>query len=107
MSQTQMERVIVHTSEPSSGAARYVTELVEGLTANQAQVTLFCPPTFDHLSRVRSCGASVAFASHRSTEEGGLANRLARNIGFLLGTARRQIAATHRGDVVHVQFPLY
>ncbi|HTA43045.1 MAG TPA: glycosyltransferase family 4 protein [Bryobacteraceae bacterium] len=102
-----MERIIVHTSEPSSGAARYVSELVAGLAANHARVTLFCPPTFAHLSNVKSCGASVAFAAHRSIECGSFVNRVARNIRFLLGTARRQLRATRRGDIVHVQFPLY
>ena len=102
-----MERIIVHTSEPSSGAARYVSELVAGLTANHARVTLFCPPTFAHLSNVKSCGASVAFAAHRNVEYGSFVNRVARNIRFLVGTARRQLRATRRGDIVHVQFPLY
>ena len=47
-------------SEPSSGAARYVSELVAGLAANHAHVTLFCPPTFDYLGKVRSSGAAIA-----------------------------------------------
>lgn len=102
-----MERIVVHTSEPSSGAARYVSELVAGLAANHARVTLFCPPTFDHLSRVRSCGASVAFAAHRSTSRANFVSRVARNVRFLFGTARRQFRTTRRGDIVHVQFPLY
>lgn len=97
----------MHTSEPSSGAARYVCELVTGLAANNASVTLFCPPTFDYLGKVKSCGANIAFAAHRATEQEGYLARVLRNTRFLLGTARRQLEATRRGDIVHVQFPLY
>lgn len=102
-----MQRIVMHTSEPSSGAARYVSGLVAGLTANQAPVTLFCPPTFDYVAEVKSRGAGIAFSAHRSTEQAGLAARVARNLRFLLGAARRQLQATRRGDIVHVQFPLY
>jgi glycosyltransferase involved in cell wall biosynthesis len=100
-------RIIVHTSEPSSGAARYVSELVAGLAANHVNVTLFCPPTFDQLDKVRSSGAAVSFAAHRSTERGGFVSRVARNLRFLIGTALRQLRATRPGDILHVQFPLY
>lgn len=100
-------RILIHTSEPSSGAARYVTELVGGLAANNARVTLFCPPAFDHLGEVRSCGAAVAFAAPRRIGAGGFASRVTGNIRFLLGTAGRQIRRTRRGDIVHFQFPLY
>jgi glycogen(starch) synthase len=102
-----MGRIIVHTSEPSSGAARYVSEFVAGLAANHVNVTLFCPPTFDYLGRVRSSGAVIAFSAHRSTKPGGLLSRVARNMRFLIGTARRQLGATRPGDILHVQFPLY
>jgi glycosyltransferase involved in cell wall biosynthesis len=100
-------RIIMHTSEPSSGAARYVSELVAGLAANQVNVTLFCPPTFDQLGKVRSSGAAISFAAHRSTERGGFLSRVARNLRFLVGTALRQLRATRPGDILHVQFPLY
>jgi glycogen(starch) synthase len=100
-------RIIVHTSEPSSGAARYVSELVAGLAANHVKVTLFCPPTFDYLGRVQSSGAAVAFAAHRSTKCGGVLSRVARNLRFLVGTAGRQMRVTRPGDIIHVQFPLY
>jgi len=100
-------RIIVHTSEPSSGAARYVSELVAGLAANHVNVTLFCPPTFDQLGRVRSSGAAVSFAAHRSTERGSFLSRVARNLKFLIGTALRQLRTTGPGDILHVQFPLY
>lgn len=100
-------RIIVHTSEPSSGAARYVSELVAVLAANHAGVTLFCPPTFDYLARVKASGAAVAFAAHRATERGGFLSRVVRNLRFLVGTARRQLRTTRSGDILHVQFPLY
>jgi glycosyltransferase involved in cell wall biosynthesis len=102
-----MGEIVVHTSEPSSGAARYVTELVTGLAANNTRVTLFCPPAFDYLSEVRGCGANVAFSVHRRIGTGGVAVRVTGNVRFLIGTALRQLRATHRGDIVHVQFPLY
>ena len=104
---TPANRVVLHTSEPSSGAARYVKELVAGLAANDMKVTLFCPPGFIYLNEVRSCGATVALSSHRRTGRGGLAARVAGNIRFLIGTASRQLRETQRGDIVHIQFPLY
>lgn len=102
-----MGEIVVHTSEPSSGAARYVTELVTCLAANNARVTLFCPPTFDYLREVRACGAEVAFSARRRIGPGSALSRLAGNVRFLFGTALRQIRETHRGDIVHIQFPLY
>src|SRR6266567_9323442 len=77
-------RIIVHTSEPSSGAAHYIREFVAGLAANKASVTLFCPPTFDYVREARSCGAAVIFAAHRSIERAGRLARVARNVRYVL-----------------------
>ena len=104
---TYMNRIVVHTSEPSCGAARYVTEFVTGLAANGGDVTLFCPPTFDFISEVRARGVNVVFAAHRSIEPASTFALVARNLKYALGTIRRQLLATRRGDIVHFQFPLY
>jgi glycogen(starch) synthase len=102
-----MQRIILHTSEPSSGAARYVSELVYGLIANGAEVTLFCPPTFEFLHDVEASGAKLILAGHRSVGHAGFVTRVARNVWYLVTTAFRQLLATQPGDVLHFQFPLY
>src|SRR5580698_2863784 len=80
------KRIFVHTSEPSSGAARYVNEFVTGLAANAADVTLFCPPTFDFIREVRSRGVNVVFAAHRSVVPAGFFAIVARNLRYAIGT---------------------
>jgi glycogen(starch) synthase len=99
--------VMVHTCEPTSGAARYVSEFVAGLAANSADVTLFCPPTFDCVSRLRALGVRVVFSAHRSTMPAGPFVLVIRNLRYALLTALRQVLASSPGEIVHFQFPLY
>jgi len=102
-----MQRILLHTSEPSSGAARYVSELVYGLIANGAEVALFCPPTFEFLRDVEARGAKLILAGHRGVGHASFVVRVARNVRYLLTTTFRQLLAMQSGDVLHFQFPLY
>ncbi len=102
-----MQRIIVHTAEPSSGAARYVSELIAALAASGAEVTLFCPPTFEFLRGAELSGVRVSFAGQRPVGHASFVTRVARNGKYLLATAFRQMGTMRPGDVVHFQFPLY
>jgi glycogen(starch) synthase len=100
-------RIIVHTPEPYSGAAKYVSNLVTALTATTDAVVLFCPSNFAYLEDLARAGATIARSGYRSTKTAGFAARLARNLRFFLGSCIRQVRLTRRRDVVHFQFPLY
>lgn len=101
-------RIVMHTSEPESGAALYVANLVNALSAAGATVVLFCPPNFAYADEIRSAGASVACSARRDTTGGAsLAGRLSRNLRFFAAAAARQALLTRSGDIVHFHFPLY
>lgn len=98
--------VVVHTPEPSDGAALYVSELVKAL-AGGVRVALFCPRNFDYASEVRAAGARIIACPVRTVSPAGLPIRLWRNIKFAAQTAALQFRAVNRGDVVHFQFPIH
>lgn len=100
-------RVVIYTPEPSSGAARYVFELVKSLAGAGASVLLFCPSNFTYASELNSGGVPLSFSATRGTEPGSLLNRIARNLRFFSIHFYRQLAVCGRDDVFHVQFPLY
>jgi glycosyltransferase involved in cell wall biosynthesis len=98
--------VVVFTSEPVSGAARYVREFVAALTAGGASVTLFCPENFAYRREAVSAGVRVVLASSRSNRPAGTLHRIARNLRHLFGAALSQAMATKPKDIVHFQFPV-
>lgn len=100
-------RVIVHTPEPSHGAARYVAELVAALARVGAPVVLFCPANFEYEAPVREAGGGIVHASRRDVSPAGLLSRLARNFRFVMQTALAQFRLARRGDVVHFQNPMH
>src|SRR5262245_9473590 len=102
-----LRRIIIHTSEPRSGAARYVYELVKGLAEINAPVVLFCPSNFEYLTDLRTHGIDVVLGAERGVESANLPARVLRNLEFLVETIWRQWRATRRGDIVHFQFPIY
>src|SRR5437879_4197939 len=100
-------RIVMHTSEPASGAAQYVLGLVRGLRANGAAVTLYWPQGFEYLPEVAETGCSIAFSGHRIVTPASLCRRVLRNLRFFAHTAVRQLRLTEPRDIVHFQFPLY
>jgi len=100
-------RIIIHTPEPSCGAALYVCELVKALAQNEAPVVLFCPSNFEYQSEARKAGADVVLASSRPVTPASLAARILRNFKFVAQTAYAQHRLTRKGDIVHFQFPLH
>lgn len=100
-------RVVVYTPEPSSGAARYVFELVKSLAGTGASVLLFCPSNFTYATELANGGIPLSFSAMRGTEPGSLLNRITRNLRFFALHFVRQLALCRRHDVFHVQFPLY
>jgi len=100
-------RIVVHTSEPSLGAARYVFELVKGLAEINVPVALFCPANFEYLRDLDPYGVPVFAAGPRGVEIKSLRVRILRNLKFLCRTSLHQFRSTRRGDIVHFQFPVY
>src|SRR5437867_4977954 len=100
-------RIVVHTSEPSLGAARYVFEFVKGLAETDASVALFCPSNFEYLQEREACGVEVFRAGARGVEPASIAVRILRNLRFFVHTAWRQLHVCKSGDIIHFQFPLY
>ncbi len=100
-------RVLLHTSEPSSGAARYVADLALALHAAGERVAVFCPPNFAYLNEFSVAGVSIASSEVRPTQPGSLGARLRRNIQFLVSTTLRQVRLTTSHDLVHFHFPIY
>src|SRR5213594_3394756 len=100
-------RIVVHTSEPSLGAARYVFEFVKGLAETTTSVALFCPSNFEYLPELEACGVEVFRAGARGVEPARLAARILRNLRFFVQTAWRQHHVCRAGDIIHFQFPLY
>jgi glycosyltransferase involved in cell wall biosynthesis len=98
---------MVHTSEPSSGAARYVFELVKGLSGINAPVVLFCPSNFEYLRELETSGIDVFLSGARGVESATLTARVLRNLRFLSEAFWHQFRVTRRGDIVHFHFPIY
>ncbi len=97
----------MHTPEPSSGAARYVMDLVKQLCVAGEPVVLLCPRNFAYSAEASGVGATLAPAGDRSTKTAGLPGRIARNLRFFVATCFRQALLTRPEDIVHFQFPLY
>lgn len=98
---------MVHTSEPSLGAARYVFELVRGLAEINMPVALFCPSNFEYLRELDPYGVPVFATGPRGVELNSLRVRILRNLKFLCRASFHQFRSTRRGDIVHFQFPVY
>ncbi|MDQ2949315.1 MAG: glycosyltransferase family 4 protein [Acidobacteriota bacterium] len=105
----RQSRIVLHTPEPESGAARYVYELTRALACGGWAPTLLAPDNFEY----RSCLSSetqVEFSGLglRSNETGrGLRSRIIGNLRFLLRSWLEQYRAMRGCDVIHFQFPLH
>jgi glycosyltransferase involved in cell wall biosynthesis len=97
-------RIILHTSEPSSGASRYLSQLAVSLAARR-DLTLVCPATFERLSAVRAAGIQAECSAGYPAEAGSLARLAWRLCRYHVSLLLRQIRSTRRGDIVHIQFP--
>ena len=101
-------KVIVHTPEPASGAARYVRELVGALHACAVPVTLLCPQNAELAGSTPFNGVTVRFSGYRSLDaEGSLADRVWRNVRYAVCACYRQLRLSQPGDIIHFQFPLH
>jgi glycosyltransferase involved in cell wall biosynthesis len=100
-------RIVMHTPEPFSGAALYVSELVKALLAAGEAVVLFCPRNFAYIQDLSDAGATIVCSGTRSTAPAGFLARLARNLRFFAGICLRQVRVTRSRDIIHFQFPLY
>jgi glycosyltransferase involved in cell wall biosynthesis len=101
------ERIIMHTSEPGSGAALYVAGLVRALAGAGEAVSLFCPSNFAGRGELEQAGIPILCSGVRSTGAAGRFTRIFRNLRFLGSAFFRQLSITRSCDIVHFQFPLY
>jgi glycogen synthase len=101
------KQVVVYTPEPSSGAARYVFELVKSVADAGAPVLLFCPSNFAYTEGLEARGVRISYSASRGTGPGSLSARIIRNLRFFCLHFLRQLAICQPGNIFHVQFPLY
>jgi glycosyltransferase involved in cell wall biosynthesis len=102
-------RIILHTPEPGSGAARYVYELTRALASDGWKPTLLAPDNFEYRSYL-SRDAQIEFSNLglRSNESGrGLLGRMIDNVRFLLSSCSTQCRIMSQCQLIHFQFPLH
>lgn len=99
-------KIILHTPEPKSGAAKYVAQLAIALRRAGMPVALFCPANFVYADHLGEAGVEIVTAPARDVSEAGVWKRLTRNLSFVARALFRHHCFMQRGDVVHFQFPL-
>ena len=103
-----MPRIIMHTPEPASAAARYVRELLNGLTLLGLKMDLVCPENFQFRAEIeKNPLITVHWTPRRSisTQRGWL-GRVGTNLSFLFSAWSGLLCTAQRGDIVHFQFVL-
>ncbi len=106
MSTPSNPRIVLHTPEPNSGAAKYVAQLAVALKRGGLPVALFCPENFVYADQLRTEGIELLTAPSRDVSDAGLLQRLARNLRYLIEALSRHHRSVRRRDIVHFQFPL-
>jgi len=101
--------IVMYTPEPDSGASRYVFELTRALASSGWAVTLLVPDNFVYRSRLANeTTVQLQTLGERPNDPArGRGRRLWDNLRFLLESSLRQCHAMHRGQILHVQFPLH
>jgi glycosyltransferase involved in cell wall biosynthesis len=97
-------RVILHTSEPSSGASVYLRQFAVSMAVKR-DLTVVCPSNFELLSTMRAVGIHAAPAADYPTGKGSLARRAWRHCHYSASLLLSQIRSVKPGDIVHIQFP--
>jgi glycosyltransferase involved in cell wall biosynthesis len=101
-------RVFLHTPEPNSAAALYVTHLASSLAQRRLAVEVICPANHQSRNELESLvGIRVHPSASRSTEAGGLLRKGAANARFLLSSCAVILRRTRRGDLIHFQYVLH
>ena len=102
-------RVIWHTPEPYSAAARYACEMISAITAEGTAVTLICPENYQFREVLgRNPLVTLALTRPRSTDaKRGFLAKVWQNCRFLASSALmiRRTAAPE--DLLHFQHVLY
>ncbi len=104
-----MRRIILHTPEPRSAAARYVWELVTALTLEGAKIHVVCPENFQFLGDFAGNPNIVLHltCARSTSNRRNLLTRIVDNLRFLASSWAGLVKNGRRGDVVHFQFVLH
>jgi len=104
-----VERVFLHTPEPSSSAAIYVFEIVRGLSERGVRVDVICPANHDMIENFKSNPlVSVHASAARSTDGShGILEKLYKNAAFLFSSCGVLFGAIRRDQVVHFQYAMH
>ena len=102
-------RVIWHTPEPCSGAARYPREMLSALTAEGIPVHFICPENYRFREELRRNPLiTMHLTRARSVDfRRGIFAKAWTNGRFLLSSASALLGTVRRGDIVHFQHTLH
>jgi glycosyltransferase involved in cell wall biosynthesis len=101
-------RIFLHTPEPASSPALYVTHLASALAQRGVPVEVICPANYQSLGELESDPRiAVHLSASRSTEAGGLLHKAWANTRFLLSSCATLVRGTHPGDLIHFQYVLH
>lgn len=103
------QRLIWHTPEPFSAAARYPLETITALTREGVAVHLVCPANYQFREELgRNPLVTLHLTQPRSVDTTrGLAGKLWTNIVFLRSSVYRLVRACRRNAIVHFQYVLH
>lgn len=102
-------RIFVHTPEPTSSPALYVSGMLGALTADGVHVHLVCPSDHQALPEFESNPlVTVHLSAPRKIEPRlGMLGKLWRNGVFLFSSCWVLFTATRKSDVVHFQYAMH
>lgn len=101
-----MPKVVIHTPEPGSSAARYVFELLNALCEEGVAVHFICPVNHEALSKLAgNPQIEVHPTALRSTcHSRGKLTKLRDNLRFVLSSSAVLWKTVRRRDLVHFQY---
>jgi glycosyltransferase involved in cell wall biosynthesis len=101
-------RVFLHTPEPISAAARYITELATALNQRGVDLDVICPANHQFRRELQALpGVRVHLSAVRSIEACGFWRKAAANARFLISSCALLVRCARRGDLVHFQYVLH
>jgi glycosyltransferase involved in cell wall biosynthesis len=102
-------RIFIHTPEPASSAALYISMLAKALSDDGCTVHLICPANFESLHELQSQARVVAHVTLPRAIENpvGLLTKVWRNFAFLISSSVVLFTTVRRGDWINFQYVLH